>query len=93
MTSAAQIEAWATDGILYADTVGPTRDYVREGDGTQAGDPAKAAEAILTALDAEHPPLRLVLGADAIANIEGRLERLSEELGGWREVGAATAVG
>lgn len=76
----------------YADTVRPTRDYVREGDGTQAGDPAKAAEAILTALDAEHPPLRLVLGADAIANIERRLERLSDELGSWLDVGAATAM-
>jgi NAD(P)-dependent dehydrogenase (short-subunit alcohol dehydrogenase family) len=76
----------------YADSVGPTRDYVTEGDGTQAGDPAKAAAAILTALDADTPPLRLVLGADAIANVEGRLERLSAELQSWREVGAATAV-
>ena len=76
----------------YADSVGPTRDYVREGDGTQAGDPAKAAAAILTALDAERPPLRLVLGADAIANIEGRLGRLSDKLASWRDVGAATAL-
>lgn len=76
----------------YADSVGPTRDYVRQGDGTQAGDPAKAAAAILTALDTEQPPLRLVLGADAIANIEGRLERVSGELDRWREVGAATAM-
>jgi NAD(P)-dependent dehydrogenase (short-subunit alcohol dehydrogenase family) len=77
----------------YADTVGPTRDYVRQGDGTQPGDPAKAAEAIIAALDAAEPPLRLVLGADAIANIEGRLERVADELGAWRDVGAATAVG
>jgi NAD(P)-dependent dehydrogenase (short-subunit alcohol dehydrogenase family) len=76
----------------YADTVGPTREYVQQGDGTQPGDPAKAAAAILTALDADEPPLRLVLGADAIANVEGRLERLSGELQSWREVGAATAV-
>ena len=73
-------------------TVGPTRDYVTQGDGTQAGDPAKAAAVILAALDADAPPLRLVLGADAIANVEGRLERLTEELQRWREVGAATAV-
>jgi NAD(P)-dependent dehydrogenase (short-subunit alcohol dehydrogenase family) len=76
----------------YADTVGPTREYVQQGDGTQPGDPAKAAAAILTALDADEPPLRLVLGADAIANVEGRLERLSGELQSWREVGTATAV-
>src|SRR3954453_20809811 len=41
----------------YADTVGPTRDYVRTGHETQPGDPVKAAEAIIAALDAEEPPL------------------------------------
>jgi NAD(P)-dependent dehydrogenase (short-subunit alcohol dehydrogenase family) len=76
----------------YADTVGPTRAYVRENDGLQPGDPVKAAQAILIALDADEPPLRLVLGADAIGNIERRLESLSDELASWRAVGEATAV-
>jgi hypothetical protein len=40
----------------------PTLDYVSGGHGLQPGDPAKAAEAILAALDAEEPRLRLVLG-------------------------------
>src|SRR5436190_11084542 len=53
----------------YAATVGPTREYVRTGGGSQPGDPAKAALAILAALDAPDPPLRLVLGGDAIDNI------------------------
>src|SRR3954471_2825289 len=77
----------------YAGTVGPTRDYVRNNDGRQPGDPAKAAKAILTALDADEPPLRLVLGADAIGNIERRAEALSEELEAWRSLGEATAIG
>ena len=76
----------------YTDTVGPTRAYVRGNDGLQPGDPAKAAQAILTALDADETPLRLVLGADAIANIEGRLTRVSDELAAWRAVGEATAL-
>jgi NAD(P)-dependent dehydrogenase (short-subunit alcohol dehydrogenase family) len=76
----------------YADTVGPTRAYVRGNDGLQAGDPDKAAQAILTALDADAPPLRLVLGADAIGNISGRLQRVTEELAAWRGVGEATAL-
>jgi NAD(P)-dependent dehydrogenase (short-subunit alcohol dehydrogenase family) len=76
----------------YADTVGPTRAYVRSNDGLQPGDPVKAARAILTALDADEPPLRLVLGADAIGNIERRLNSLSDELTAWRAVGEATAV-
>jgi NAD(P)-dependent dehydrogenase (short-subunit alcohol dehydrogenase family) len=76
----------------YADTVGPTRAYVRGNDDLQPGDPAKAAQAILIALDAQNPPLRLVLGADAIENIAGRLTRVSDELANWRAVGEATAL-
>jgi NAD(P)-dependent dehydrogenase (short-subunit alcohol dehydrogenase family) len=76
----------------YADTVGPTRAYVENNDGSQPGDPAKAARAILRALDAEEPPLRLVLGADAIAGIRSRLGQLSEELERWERVGRDTAV-
>jgi NAD(P)-dependent dehydrogenase (short-subunit alcohol dehydrogenase family) len=76
----------------YADTVGPTRAYVRGNDGLQPGDPAKAAQAILAALDADPTPLRLVLGADAIGTIERRLQSVSEELTAWRSVGQATAL-
>jgi NAD(P)-dependent dehydrogenase (short-subunit alcohol dehydrogenase family) len=76
----------------YADMVGPTRVYVRRNHLAQPGDPAKAAAAILEALDADHPPLRLVLGADAIGNIERRLGVLSDELESWRSLGESTAV-
>jgi NAD(P)-dependent dehydrogenase (short-subunit alcohol dehydrogenase family) len=76
----------------YEDTVGPTRAYVRDNHLKQPGDPALAARAILTALDADEPPLRLVLGADAIGNIRKRLDRLSSELDGWEDVGRPTAV-
>jgi NAD(P)-dependent dehydrogenase (short-subunit alcohol dehydrogenase family) len=76
----------------YAETVGPTRAYVRDNHLAQAGDPVKAAEAIIAALDADEPPLRLVLGADAIGNIERRWESLAEELDAWRSVGEATAI-
>jgi NAD(P)-dependent dehydrogenase (short-subunit alcohol dehydrogenase family) len=76
----------------YAATVGPTREYLRRGDGTQAGDPAKAAQAILTALDAPVPPLRLVLGGDAIDSIRQRLESLTAELAQWEPLGRDTAI-
>jgi NAD(P)-dependent dehydrogenase (short-subunit alcohol dehydrogenase family) len=76
----------------YADTVGPTRAYVRDGHLGQPGDPAKAAAAIVAALDADEPPLRLVLGEDAIGNIRQRLQRVSAELDAWAAVGAATAL-
>jgi NAD(P)-dependent dehydrogenase (short-subunit alcohol dehydrogenase family) len=76
----------------YADTVGPTRAYVRDGHLEQPGDPVKAAAAIVAALDADEPPLRLVLGEDAIGNIRQRLQGVSAELDAWEAVGAATAL-
>jgi NAD(P)-dependent dehydrogenase (short-subunit alcohol dehydrogenase family) len=75
----------------YAEIVGPTRDYVRNGHLAQPGDPAKAAAAIIDALDSDEPPLRLVLGADALGNIGGRLEAMRKELERWRSLGEATA--
>jgi len=76
----------------YERTVGPTREYVRTGGGSQPGDPAKAAEAIISAIGAERPPLRLVLGGDAIDGVAGRLRALQSELDEWAQVGRATAL-
>jgi NAD(P)-dependent dehydrogenase (short-subunit alcohol dehydrogenase family) len=76
----------------YAETVGPTRAYVREDHLKQPGDPVLAARAILTALDSDDPPLRLVLGSDAIGNIRSRFERLQAELDRWEGVGRETAI-
>jgi NAD(P)-dependent dehydrogenase (short-subunit alcohol dehydrogenase family) len=77
----------------YEATVGPTREYVSTGGGSQPGDPAKAAQAILTALDAPEPPLRLVLGGDAIDNIRARLTSVSDELTAWEALGRGTSLG
>jgi NAD(P)-dependent dehydrogenase (short-subunit alcohol dehydrogenase family) len=75
----------------YAETVGPTRSYVETGGGAQPGDPAKAARAILTAMSAAKPPLRLVLGGDAIDRIRQRLGDLQHELSEWEDLGRATS--
>jgi hypothetical protein len=76
----------------YERTVGPTRDYVRTGGGSQPGDPAKAVQAVITAIIAERPPLRLVLGGDAVDRVAVRLRALQSELEEWQEVGRATAL-
>lgn len=77
---------------VYADTVAPTRAYVQSGDGTQPGDPRKAAAVIADAVDANEPPLRLVLGEDAIENVRARLGRLGDELSRWEATGRDTAL-
>ena len=80
----------------YAQTVGPTRDYASGGHGLQPGDPPNAAQAILRALDADEPPLRLVVGGDAIDNIRARLDQLTltanRRARRWEELGRRTAI-
>jgi NAD(P)-dependent dehydrogenase (short-subunit alcohol dehydrogenase family) len=74
----------------YAATAGPNRDYITSVDGTQPGDPRKAAEAILSVLDAPEPPLRLALGDDAVDAIRAGLDARRAELDAWEHVGRAT---
>jgi NAD(P)-dependent dehydrogenase (short-subunit alcohol dehydrogenase family) len=74
----------------YADTVGPTRQFVATGGGTQPGDPAKAAAAIHAAVVGDSAPTRLVLGPDAHDGIASRLDGLREELEAWSEVSRST---
>jgi NAD(P)-dependent dehydrogenase (short-subunit alcohol dehydrogenase family) len=76
----------------YAATVGPTRQATQTGHGTQPGDPAKAAAAILTALDAEPAPLRLPLGGDAVDAILGHLDTVRAEITSWEKLGRDTRL-
>jgi NAD(P)-dependent dehydrogenase (short-subunit alcohol dehydrogenase family) len=76
----------------YAATVGPVRAHMDSLDGTQPGDPRKAAAAILAALDAPDPPLRLALGDDAVDNIRAAHERRQADLDGWEALARATAL-
>src|SRR3954447_11530734 len=50
----------------YADTAGKRRKENDTAHGTQPGDPTKAAEALLEAVDSATPPELLLLGADAV---------------------------
>jgi NAD(P)-dependent dehydrogenase (short-subunit alcohol dehydrogenase family) len=76
----------------YRDIVGSVRAFAKGMDGTQEGDPAKAARAVALALDAETPPLRLQLGADAVAAVRGHAERLLADLAKWERVALDTRV-
>jgi NAD(P)-dependent dehydrogenase (short-subunit alcohol dehydrogenase family) len=75
----------------YSETVGATRAFFEGAHGNQAGDPAKAAAAILAALDLDVPPLRLALGADAVDGLRAKHESLQQELSRWEELSRTTA--
>ena len=76
----------------YSATVGPTRQMIQVSDGRQPGDPAKAAAAITTAIDAPETPLRLPLGDDAVDAISGHLDKVRAELAAWEKIARDTRL-
>ncbi|MDT0486250.1 MULTISPECIES: oxidoreductase [Streptomyces] len=80
----------SADSGVYA-KVSETRGAVSGGDGTQAGDPAKAAALIRAALDAEETPLRLPLGDDAVTAVLDHLDAVRNDVATWEKTTRATA--
>ncbi|MFF3461444.1 oxidoreductase [Streptomyces sp. NPDC002619] len=80
----------SADSGVYA-SVTETRGYVESGDGTQPGDPAKAAALILAALDAEETPLHLSLGDDAVTAVLAQLDAVRTDIAAWEKLTRATA--
>jgi NAD(P)-dependent dehydrogenase (short-subunit alcohol dehydrogenase family) len=70
----------------YDDTVGACKRILAEHAGHEGGDPRKAAQAIVTVVEAESPPLRLLLGADAIRYTSSKLSALTEEMERWKSL-------
>jgi NAD(P)-dependent dehydrogenase (short-subunit alcohol dehydrogenase family) len=75
----------------YAETAGRRRKENDTSDGTQQGDPAKAAQAIITAVDSSDPPLMLVLGPDALTAFRESLDALSSDLNAWEYLSTGTS--
>ncbi len=75
----------------YQQTVGPTRAFAEQAEGKQPGDPAKAARAIIDAVNAGSPNLRLPLGADAVKNIRSKLAQVTADVDQTESVANATA--
>jgi NAD(P)-dependent dehydrogenase (short-subunit alcohol dehydrogenase family) len=71
----------------YTDSVGAFRKALPESDGQQPGDPAKAAAAIIAALNAEQTPLHLPLGDDAYTIIRDRMQAAERDMATWEKVG------
>ncbi|WP_405484873.1 SDR family NAD(P)-dependent oxidoreductase [Nocardia sp. NBC_00511] len=74
----------------YAETVGAIRDGLPASDQQQAGDPAKAAAAILAVVGAANPPLRLALGPDSVGAIRGKLAAVAADLDATAHLGLTT---
>ena len=74
----------------YAASSGATREWANDTNHAQAGDPAKAAAAIVWLATTAAPPLRLQLGADCVARVEAKLASVRAELDRFRDVAVST---
>lgn len=77
----------------YSETAGKRRKENDSTHGTQPGDPARAAAAIITAVEAVDTPEVLVLGSDAISAHGDVLRAQLDALEAWGHLGRSTDIG
>ena len=70
----------------YADTADKSIRHLRTLSGNQNGDPVRAAEAIVQAVESPNPPRRLLLGNDAYDGAMAKLDELREQFTAWEDV-------
>lgn len=73
-------------GDAYKPVVGPAIALRRESDGKQSGDPARIAHILVDIVAAGEPPLRLLLGKDAVRVAREAAETLAASDAAWRVV-------
>ena len=70
----------------YAQTAGKFRKMLRDISGKQPGDPVRAVQAIIKAVESPQAPHRLLLGNDAFEAATAKLKTLSTEFLAWESV-------
>jgi NAD(P)-dependent dehydrogenase (short-subunit alcohol dehydrogenase family) len=70
----------------YAESAGVRRAAIRGYSGAQPGDPKRAVAAIIQAVEADNPPLRLLLGKTALVMGRQKIEMLKTDFDTWAEV-------
>ncbi|GAB2986151.1 oxidoreductase [Amycolatopsis acidiphila] len=77
-------------GEDYEQTVGEIHRFRESTAGTWPGDPARGAKALVDIAKLDEPPLRLLLGSDALARAEQSSRSRAEEAQRWAEVSRST---
>lgn len=76
--------------VDYAETAGKRMDDTRGVSGTQAGDPARAADAMIALSEQPAPPRHLVLGRLGHEAVVARLKERLAEIERYRDISLAT---
>jgi NAD(P)-dependent dehydrogenase (short-subunit alcohol dehydrogenase family) len=74
----------------YDELFGPVRQARRNASGHQLGDPAKAAEAVLSIIDHPDPPRHLVLGSDALRLVTAARQAADDDIRQWEKLSRTT---
>ena len=74
----------------YAATAGQRRKENDTMHGNQPGDPVKAGDAIIAAVESPEPPAFLLLGPDALAAYRYRADARAAEISQWEELTSGT---
>jgi len=74
----------------YAGNVGKITATFEANNGKQIGDPDRGAQAIIAAVNADNPPLHLLLGSDALRRAREKLDAVIEEIDRWEELTRST---
>ena len=74
----------------YDSTVGAAARFQRDYNGAQPGDPVRAAAAIIYVASLDEPPLRLLLGSDAVKVAEQANQARIEADRKWRDLSIST---
>jgi NAD(P)-dependent dehydrogenase (short-subunit alcohol dehydrogenase family) len=74
----------------YVDTAGARSRQIAERSGKQPGDPVRAAEAIITIVEADQPPRNLFLGKFAVDMAREKLTYLSGTIDQWEALSLGT---
>ncbi len=69
----------------YQQTAHVNQETIRGYSGNQPGDPVRAAQAIIKAVESPEPPLRLFLGAGALKGARNKIVELQKDLDTWEE--------
>jgi NAD(P)-dependent dehydrogenase (short-subunit alcohol dehydrogenase family) len=70
----------------YASTAGARRNQIAGYSGKQAGDPERAAQAIIRVAESPNPPMNLILGKDGLKRVREKLDKFTETLRQWESV-------